>query len=48
VSSFIAKPVPSHVPGLGTALLDIGMNDTVRGGVVGLERRSELRMSQSL
>jgi hypothetical protein len=49
VTSFIGKPVPSHVPpGLGTVLLDIGMADSVRGGVVGLERHSELRMAQSL
>ena len=34
--------------GLGTALLDIGMDETVQGGVVGPERRSELRMAQSL
>ena len=45
---FIAEPVPSHVQGLGTSLLDIGVDETVGSGIVGFEGGSRLRMTQRL
>jgi hypothetical protein len=48
VRGLVAKPVSSHVPSFGTALLNVGVNETVRGGVIRFERRSVLRMAQSM
>jgi hypothetical protein len=43
--SLIAQPVPPHVPCFGTSLLNVGMNKTGCGQIVGLDRRRWLGMA---
>lgn len=44
----VADPVKSHVKCLGPFLLDCGVGDAGCCGIVGLDRRRWLRMSQCL
>jgi hypothetical protein len=37
VRGFVAWPIPAHIPSLGAALFDVGMDETVGSGVVGFE-----------
>ena len=46
MSFLIAKPVPSHIPCFGTTLFDIGVNKTIRNGVIGAKGGSWLRMTK--
>jgi hypothetical protein len=46
--AFFAEPVPSHVPCFGKALLDVGMDETVQGRIVCLERGSFFGVAQCL